>query len=150
MIKANELRIGNWLSVNEDGPDVNKQIVYIGKDCKGFDGYFLNFGAMSVSLEGREDNVTPIPLTPEILENYGFIKDGFGAYNIAVKNNYQTSKGILSFSGDYLYLRHENDNNKSNDSICTLWNKDLMKEFYVHDLQNLYFALTGEELKITL
>jgi len=110
----------------------------------------VGFGYLS-DLESYPNNdIVGVPLTPEILEKAGFKKDGFHSYVKKVENNLQTTDGFLVFSGDYLFLRHYNNENRSDDSIVTIWNKDLMNFFYVHQLQNLYSALTGEELMIEL
>ena len=84
------------------------------------------------------------------LEKAGFEKDGFGAYNIWLPKTYSTTNRTLSFSGDYLYLRERVNENRFNDIISSIWNKDLMKQFYLHQLQNLYFSLTGIDLNIEL
>ena len=66
----------------------------------------------------------PIPLTEEWLVKFGFTIKGF-------KNGYQICTSSL---GGWIL-----DNGLSSIGI----------EFeYVHSLQNLYFALTGEELKL--
>lgn len=134
-IKASELRIGNILSVNEDGPGVPMKIVYIGKDTNGFKGYFLNFGAHSVSIEGREDNLQPITLTPEILEKCGFEK----------------IKHIYGYS---FYTLSKSKVNRCHIDIYpekTLWMSYSVSHCkYLHQLQNIFYCLCGTELTITL
>ena len=75
--------------------------------------------------------IKPIPLTHEILEKAGWIKvlmhDGFYSY---VKNGIHISMPYFHFS--------------YNDGDSNIELKSL------HQLQNLYFALTGTELKISL
>lgn len=142
MIEAKELRIGNWFYPNEEN-NSPWQIQIIYHDKVGFDKEFTdNSDGWAKSIE----DIQPIPLTPDVLIRCGFEKDGFGAYNISITNTLQASTAILSFASDYLYLRHKNNGNPYDDSICTLWNKDLMKEFYLHQLMNLYYFLTGKEL----
>jgi hypothetical protein len=66
----------------------------------------------------------PIPLSPEILEKCGF-KDEYG-------------------NGRYYFDGFEYYNGK-------LWFRTAeIKIQYLHQLQNLYFALTGEELEVNL
>lgn len=70
----------------------------------------------------------PIPLTEDILTQYGFIKDQFGSYrkdNIEVYFSHGVSFGVVS-----------------NAPIHNLKN--------LHHLQNTYFDLTGKELEIQL
>lgn len=113
----------------------------------------VNAGSDETYFEKWNEDVIyfePIPLTAELLESAGFIKDGFHAYNLYLPTALQTAKTLLSFSGDYLYLRQEINDRRFDDSVITLWNKDVMKVFYLQQLQNLYYALTGTELPITL
>lgn len=132
MIDPSELRINNYVYIN----NVIRQL-----NVKSFEYAVCN---------DRCIDVRPIIITPELLEKCGFIKDGFHAYNLYITNKLQTHPMLLYFSGDYLYLRQENNNRRFDDSVITLWNKNLMKVFYLHQLQNLYFALTGTELDINL
>lgn len=68
-------------------------------------------------------DVTPIPLTEEWLLKW-FGEDGVGCY--AEENNMVE---LFLNNGDYLIPKNRLQ--------------------YVHQLQNLYFALTGEELTLT-
>lgn len=69
----------------------------------------------------------PILLTPEILEKAGF-------------NNWDKSK----YSNDAICLT------SNGDGFLYLANQRHVNLFYIHQLQNLYFVLTGEELNIEL
>ena len=73
------------------------------------------------------DMVNPVPLTEEWLEKFGFIK------NSTSWTNWETPTGVkevrISIQNKYLF-----------------YNGMMIK--YIHQLQNLYFALTGEELTI--
>lgn len=94
--------------------------------------------------------IEPIELTASILEKCGFVINGFKQHEMEIKGQ-SCVKRTLEFAGDYLYLREiSNPKNRFDDDIITLWNKDLMKTFYLHSLQNLVFALTGSPLKIEL
>ena len=73
--------------------------------------------------------VQPIPLTPEILEKCGFVIDYQGDY-------------MISFNGRVYY--YGNGFIMKDFSIKTKLNQFPIQ--YLHQLQNLYFALTGEEL----
>lgn len=116
MIKASELRIGNWLTLEYlNGKKRNVQIIEIGiKDD------FLNF--------------EPIPLTPEILEACGFEREGITS---------------LSLDGFPLYL-------KIIENSVECWGFHYVGKLikipcqHLHQLQNLFFALTGEELRVEL
>ena len=76
----------------------------------------------------------PIPLTEEWLFKFGFEKltDKSRGFN---SNSYTYTKGIS-------FIVHLNDKLLS----VNFWQGNEKK--YVHELQNLFFALTGEELTI--
>jgi hypothetical protein len=119
-MKANELRIGNWVDVN-------------GKFCKvqsiSDDG--INYTDETDHYEDQSYNYIlwcsifdPIPLTPEILEKAGFEK-GLNGYFFKGGVEYNLKRHMLEGFG-----------------YCEI--------LYLHQLQNLYYALTGEELNIEL
>ena len=120
---ANELRIGNW---------------FIEKDeVKQFDGDFYH-------LLGCE----PIPLTTNWLEKFGFEKNkdkrwmrGKSRYAIFYFEYYATGEDNCMWRIEY----HDTDYGRNEYKDCNQWG-DRIK--YVNQLQNLYFALTGEELTI--
>jgi hypothetical protein len=124
-MKANELRVGNYLT-NYKGEIC--QIKYFHSGEAYSDGKKDNHGTSVYSI----DRSNPIPITEEWLLKLGFHEaDRTGKY--------------VDFSiGKHLYLRLP---------ICKHLEKDYwyalrgdVKIQYVHQLQNLYHALTGEEL----
>jgi len=128
MIQANELRIGNWLSIK--------------KIYGGFAYYQIDSSDIPRIERHPETAWLGIPLTPEILEKTGFklILSGeiLGCYN---KEDQDIS---FAFNDGGYWACWEDAGRES--SISTIG-----KRFrYVHQLQNLYFALTGTELDITL
>ena len=79
------------------------------------------------------DFIKPIPLTQEWLLKFGFIKRPFQGKDFFVIDNielYFTER--KEFKG-WIFNLNEND---------------LRGIHFVHQLQNLYFALTGEELTL--
>lgn len=82
-MKANELMVGDWVQNPLGAKGWVKEIRLIPKDSDGFGGYYLvdiaysKDGDSYARLEAKELN--PIPLTPEILEKYGFesCKEGY-------------------------------------------------------------------------
>jgi hypothetical protein len=120
-ILANELRIGNWVNTSVEPTlltDYNKvkEITSDALVCE-------NVGACDWS------DITPIPLTPEILEKAGFEDD------LPWKKN--------NFCLDSECRFHVVDG--------TGYGVIIARQIkFVHQLQNLYFALTGEELEINL
>lgn len=81
------------------------------------------------SKEYALNDFEPIPLTEEILFKAGFVKQGM-AYIISVPKKFHVTKWS---DGRFMYDGFLNTEIK-----------------HVHQLQNLYFALTGEELPINL
>jgi hypothetical protein len=132
-MQANELRIGNW--VNEFGKPKQIHSVDI------------------LYLEGEDDTdfgdmYEPIPLTPEILE-----KCGLKQYENFIEIKGQTIGVIFPVieihkedwepeyqAGTYVYSGLGDPESYG----------FKVKIEYLHQLQNLYFALTGEELQINL
>lgn len=97
------------------------------------DGYFYQLN-ITVIEDGITNDFEPIPLTEEWLFRFGF---------------YETSR-----YGKYLEF-NINQEQVLRFPICKHSEKDFwyvlrgsVKIQYVHQLQNLYFALTGEELEI--
>lgn len=121
MINANELRIGNYFFYKGE-------IINIGHIQKNFHSVLIN--GVGVYGWGKFE---PIPLTPEILEKCGFEKDRSG---FALPD-----KMSLSFSID-----------KDGQYNACWEDRSLHLPYrikYLHQLQNLYFAITGEELNYT-
>jgi len=136
-MKNTELRIGNSIiyNYNENGlieaefkTVVNVQILK--------------------SLEDGTAYAKPIPLDEEWHNKFGVKVNGFQSfeYELPRKNNQQIT---VVFNGDYVMLRQATSNKKHEDDIVSIWNTDLTRrDMFVHEWQNLYFALTNEELTI--
>jgi len=126
-IQAQDLRIGNWVK-NNFGDEL--QVTHISKDL--ISGYLL-------------ESVSPIPLTKEWLFKFGFKYNYFEDRDgDIISNDY-----VLSLGG-YSELSIENDfsfgiwSKTSDETVC--FDNDIVES--VHRLQNIYHALTGEELKL--
>lgn len=116
-MKSNELRIGNYVLFS--GFETRIKPYDFSKQCRGLNG-------------SEMPNIEPIPLTEEWLLNAGFekltsIEKGFKS------NSYTYSRG-------YSFIIHFNNGLLS----TNFWQGNEKK--YVHELQNLFFSLTGEEL----
>lgn len=115
-MEAKELRIGNWINYLGSG---EVQI----KDAKAL------FNSME-QFNYPHPKVTPIPLTEEWLIEFSFHSCKSSNEEDEVidywKNilYFDMAKGLIRISGIETHIEIE----------------------YVHQLQNLYFALTGEEL----
>ena len=124
-MKANELRIGNYVNVFLNNVDYNT--IQIKVD----DLYYI------IQKNGVYE---PIPLTKEWLEKFGFkYTSSNNSYLTYTKSNY------------YLQMDVRKANNKwkiFDDVISDLVEFAKVDITHVHQLQNLYFALTGKELTI--
>lgn len=121
-MKSNELRIGNYLSYK-----LGTFIVRgVGKDC-----VWLNDTGGPISINGFLE-IQPIPLTEEWLLKFGFDKYLELRHNDFMLEYISFNKKIMLTLYDY------NDNEVSIDT----------KIKCVHQLQNLFYALTCEELTI--
>ena len=121
---AKELRIGNWVHLSSltDGTELDIEV-----------GLFhLNEIGRTVKYK-----YTPIPLTEEWLEWFGFETE------CKWINDCRAVKGDF-----YITLDHDGATVIGYPTSVGMRNKWMFVQDieYVHQLQNLYFALTGEEL----
>lgn len=130
-MKANELRIGNWVyETYWNGVEQVSQAVQLAR------------------IEPPFDDCTPIPLTPEILEKAGLVakncEDSSEHYHFNLPNSEVSFFVCCSKDG----IKYGNDG-----YMLVLVNGIAISRIpceYVHQLQNLIHALTGEELDINL
>lgn len=127
MIKATDLRIGNWVRLHD--PRKERRT-----------GTERVWGRLLLALEQNDPeddiitrNVEPIPITPEILTKCGLVERYVkGEWSWSQGGKWQGfTEGYLKEDG-YHYLG------------------DYPPIHYLHQLQNLYFAITGEELEVRL
>ena len=122
-MKASALRIGNWVSNGDSSPAV--QI----RDGEDIDDHI------------DHDCYFPIPLTDDWLVKFGMtLYDGFSSTRFIYVNKHKYDTSIITYSPKEGMIRFSNGNSKGNSLIPHIK--------HVHQLQNLYFALTGEELEI--
>lgn len=131
-MKANELRIGNLVTVNnpEYHPKLKGVILRVTSISPNSDDYSVGLEHINQKPNTYYETysqfirfIEPIQLTEEWLVKFGFDK---------AVNGWWSSDEIFSYRDGYFGFgvdRHT-------------------KIQYVHELQNLYFALTGEELTI--
>ena len=133
MINSNELRLGNYLMQK-----IQTRIVTA--KC----GY-QHFELMA---RGEIKDLFPVVLKPELLEKCGFIENK----NYALLPDAREFKLVLPVIGnDQNEIQAFVKNNKECFGRATINNLPISNNFYhLHQLQNLYFALTGEELSISL
>lgn len=101
----------------------------------GENNYVMDISTMQDMIIALEDGFTdlyqPIPLTPEWLDRFGFNE-------ITSPSHY--ARRFRKNRVDIYWM--------PNGSFFFRYNQKEIKIEYVHQLQNLYFALTGEELEI--
>lgn len=113
-MNANELRIGNWVQIDDLPPE---QIT-----TESF---------CMLEKYGHWNLVKGIPLTPDWIERFGWNKTEYD-YWIGINDN-----TYITCSEKGTYIGEDNDTYIPLNHIQ-----------YVHQLQNLYFALTGTELTL--
>ncbi len=121
MIQANEIRLGNWVNFIPD----NGNFIVSGIDS--FNHSFKTINGLCT------DDIRPIPLTKEILLKCGWVKNN----NI---NSFEMIGECRMFLNETSF-GYNMYNYILGASICK-------KIKYLHQLQNIYFALTQKELEI--
>ena len=134
-LKATELRIGNYVMFNDnyelslDDPAYYEDMKMFPIDVIASDETIrLMDGDKSIGCFGT-NQIKPISITEEWLIKFGFEKiDGYYQYPIAMNCK-------LIFIDGSMQLQTDDDR--------------IIKHIkHIHQLQNLYFALTGKELTI--
>lgn len=129
MINVKELRINNWIELRYPRGLELDQVKKIDASEKAFTSNRILNSINDID----SDLAEPIPLTEELLLKCGFDE------NMVLS----TIEGEIRYYGD-------GDINIGGEDSCTLGMVYIAKCKYLHQLQNLYFALTGEELEINL
>ncbi len=127
-MKAEDFRIGDYVYGVSDRIEI---VIGIGKDACITDHYLPEL--LSSPYEAEYKYLKPIPLTEEILLKCGFEKHSVTGWFMG--------KGRTITIDLKIGLIYINGNIVSK-------NKNLFR--YLHQLQNLYFALTNEELTVNL
>lgn len=128
MIAVNELRIGNW-------------VTYMG-DRFGTIQYLKDVVYITGNTQWSYKSITPIPISSDILEKAGFEKIQEGSmshpevWRISYQRRVVENKIDISIRGE--------------EEIYWLEGNTIVELHFVHQLMNLYFALTGKELDIKL
>lgn len=131
-MNVNELRVWNYLRFGE-------HIVRI-QDLQGRHNYIQTIQG----LDGYANQYTGIELTPEILEKCGFEVDKDNIYYLEIwTKGHPSARFIIEWKegvGFMFRSRYQEYNE------CLKFR--ILK--YLHQLQNIYHSLTGEELEIRL
>lgn len=129
-IKANELRLGN-------------RLLYRGEKMSTVDnlGHFFRTVDLNGIPNGSDDisDYQPIPLTTELLKSLGWI------WNEECNSFEKYPNGDARMN-----LQHRPVNDSYTMFNYVLKAKIADNIYYLHQFQNLYFALTGQELNVKL
>lgn len=118
-MKASDLRIGNYY-------DCNGQIEVV------------NPNTITDVWESERTWCKPIPLSEDWLIRFGFKKEKVSSYGGA---DMWQGMSAYSYNGEWLFRGSP----KSGLKLVGYFNSDIR---YVHQLQNIFLALTGKELTI--
>ena len=131
-MEANELRLKNWAIHPASGTEIQlteTDIIQI----------------MERIQDGLNQNYEPIPLTTEWLERAGFVKEFDDVYSIGLP----TGDGVdlLLEWGDCCLRRNHVGKEKKEGDKNPYDYAYIKSPKYVHQLQQLYFSLSGKELE---
>lgn len=134
LIQNKDLRIGNLINVKGFPSAIEVTSI----DYEGINGFYdegiggTNYNEFGAKFD--DNDIYGIPLQKERLINFGFTK----REDFDVFTNVWERKGFIVSLGDYTNI-HIDGVDEENSIKC-------YEELYAHELQNLYFALIGEEL----
>lgn len=133
MIDANELRLGNYIMQKQ-----NTRILTTRCSLQHFD----------LIAKGYDKDMFPIVLKAAVLESAGFIENK--DYPLAPQaREFKLELPVIGNNRNEIvaYIK----NNKECFARATINNLPVSNNiFHLHQLQNLYYALTGKELNILL
>ena len=133
-ITTSDLRLCNWLYESKDSK-FPMQVEGIGRDW-----IYLNFeGNEGDCFENTDKEIYPINITKELVKHItANIQDVEFGYMISI-GNFPSIEVRIEYKDNQLYLIPT-----INCDECDIGEPIQ----YVHELQNLYYALTGKELEI--
>lgn len=136
-ISARDLRVGNYIKYTTG--EVGKVVA--------MDGLL---GDIAIDQDNEllpMSEYSPIPLTPELIERCGFVEDGnFDNHSVDYYRNGCIHIQFPNYEGwDIYYVWRDN----------VIDEKGMRKQYDIvlkslHQLQNLYYALTGIELDVKM
>lgn len=134
MMGIEELRIGNYVEYN--GCTGVVYAVHSPMPCE--DEHFRDIGIVELVIGGivtaRIDEIQPIPLTEELLLKFGF------------EELYRSDFVVRYEIPQYPYIEYKWT--KSFEWNMFIYGNKVDNISFIHQLQNLYYSLTGQELEI--
>jgi len=131
MIQAHELRIGNYVLINGTRRQVNS--ISAGSELPDTALIAYNVGEVEAEEHCTSMTVQPLPLSKEVLAGCGFeFHDHFKFYQKKIDGR-----------GTDMEINQDYD-------LIDFMRRPLVKKMSsLHQLQNIYFALKGKELKFS-
>ena len=133
-MKANELRIGNWVELKTEFENEIHKVYDVCQEMPFLDTKKYGVGTIIW------DEIYPIPLTEEWLIKFGFEEESLSQFVFKWQDNDNCSSFFVYSDWCTISVNHSYKDSHEDDYVVH------RKIEYVHQLQNLYFALTGEEL----
>ena len=135
MIQAKELRIGNYVY------DGNSELAQVSSIVDGAINYELDYGNLWTNEVCYFENINPIPITEEWLLKFGFSinkKTCVHIFEFEIDDKVNFAVFLYDDEKEALFIKNSARSSK------IIFKKRID---YVHQLQNLYFALTQKELE---
>ena len=142
-MEAKELRIGNYVyySIEDSMEDDRIELV----EVDNINHYGINeiddFNGGDYSIR-EEDYLRGIPLTEEWLIKFGFFEESLSQFVLKWQDNDNCRSYFVYSDWCTISVNHSYSDAHEDDYVV---HREIE---YVHQLQNLFFALTGEELTI--
>jgi len=155
MIAPQELRIGNWVEADSIYAPTKREFVQILSIWNYGDSYVYNASILDGCIDIWLKNIDPIPLSPEILSKCGFIfsntRDN-AMNNFSIRPFLNSPRMVLGFyvgvCDKMTLFQWQGETYDTAKPIPMHFGSN--HPIYLHQLQNLVFALSGEELNIQL
>lgn len=147
-MEVKELRIGNIVEVNHfEYGDMFASVIYI-NDVGDLCLHLLDERFTKEEYECTMNEVTPIPITEELLLKIGFKKKRDGYLHYSDHND----EFSIKFDLGYAFIEYANLCFNPEDVTETNYGSSLEfpNTLHLHTLQNIWYLLTGKELEIKL
>jgi len=154
-METHELRIGNFVKLNRSQTELKLGIVVgmaEGSRVLNVKYEFENrwfekeWNELSVFVDESQGDLSPMQLTKEWLLKFGFVDDSIGNNMDKIDRKFYNIHGLIFSISEEPLIYHWFDNYQDEFYSCNIG----VPIRYVHQLQNLYFVLTGTELKCSL
>lgn len=139
MIDPKELRIGNMVQVRlHERKNIYNKSFMVG-DVVSIDSSEIVIDVFDDIVTWDCESVDPIPISPEWLERLGFEKDNSCLRLVFPHEVFEVENGFTFWPNEDFTI---------NTSRVSFGAYGRMKIQYIHQVQNLFYALTGSELTI--